>query len=137
MMDENIQNQANTDEIVSNEITPAELAEAICSILYERKAEKIVILNIKEISDLTDIFVIANAISPMHLRALTEELRAVLRDNGVKTSHLEGGRGSKWVLLDYSDVVVHLFLPQAREYYALEEYWGDAIKSEYKEDEQS
>ncbi len=118
-----------------NILTAMELADGICSVLFDKRAEDIVILDLHGVSDMTDLFVVASAVSPMHLKALVEELRRILRDNGVRPAHVEGTKNSKWVLLDFVDVIVHLFLPQSREYYALEEYWGDAVKIEYKGEE--
>jgi len=115
--------------------TIKDLALAICDLIYEKKGDDIVVLDISSKSDLADYFVIASAKSPMHLRALANELKEILHDSGLKPKHIEGLNGLKWILIDYGDIIVHLFLPQARDYYGLEEYWSDAPKIAFNKED--
>ena len=118
-------------------ISGRDIADAVADLIFENKGDNIRLIDVSEQTSFTDYFLIASAKSPLHLKALAEDIRVNLRYNGVKTNHIEGLKGLKWVLLDYSDVVIHLFLPQAREYYALEEYWADApeIELDFPEEE--
>ncbi|MEX0784996.1 MAG: ribosome silencing factor [Dehalococcoidia bacterium] len=95
-------------------------------LLAERQAEDIVLLDIRPIAAFADYFVIATAINARHARALVETLNKELRPQGVRSSHQEGNLDSGWVLLDYGAIIVHLFSPELREYYALEELWQEA-----------
>ena len=98
----------------------------IAGILQEKKAEDILILDLRQISDAVDCFIICSASSDPHVKALVTALVESLRAAGHKPWHVEGMEQRRWVLIDLVDIVVHVFLPQAREYYALERLWGDA-----------
>ncbi len=98
--------------------------EKIVKILDNKKAEEIKVIKISELTVLADYFIIANGTSNTHVRALAEEVEAELSDEGVEPRNIEG-RSTGWILLDYSDVVVHVFTPHDREYYNLERLWQD------------
>ncbi|MFP4459341.1 MAG: ribosome silencing factor [Candidatus Zixiibacteriota bacterium] len=119
------------DKMELEQITTEDVRDAICELLYENMADDIKVLKITDISSLADYFIIATAKSPNHLRSLANEIQEVLAYNGLKANHIEGLKGLKWVLMDYTDVVVHIFLPQARDYYGLESYWADAPLYKY------
>jgi ribosome-associated protein len=104
---------------------PAELARRIVDLLADRQGEDIVLLDIRRIAAFADYFVIGTATNPRHLRALVDMLAKELRRDGVR-SHQEGDEASGWVLLDFGAVVVHVFSPELRERYALEELWHEA-----------
>ena len=106
--------------------SPSELAHAIVDILSDRQAEDVVLLEIGRIASFTDFFVIATAQNSRHMRALMETLDRDLAARGVHSSHIEGESDSGWVLLDFGDVVVHLFTGEDRAYYNLEGLWGRA-----------
>ncbi len=94
----------------------------ILRVLDEHHAQRVVVLAVGEVgAGFTDWFVIAEGFTPDHLLALRDALTADLRP-----THVEGGRGQDWLVVDYVDVVVHLMLPEAREFYNLEGLWGDA-----------
>ena len=97
-------------------------------LLADRQAEEIVLLDIREVAPFADYFVVASATNPRQMRALVETLSRELRDEGVRAAHQEGAADSGWVLLDYGAVIVHLFAPEQREYYALEELWRGATQ---------
>jgi len=91
------------------------------------RAQDIVILEMRGLSDLFDFFVIASGASRRQLHAISEEIDRVLSEQtGARRLGIEGFTESRWILLDYGDVVVHLFDPELRGYYALEDLWGQA-----------
>ncbi len=92
-----------------------------------KKAENIVILDVRKISSVTDYFVIASGTSEPHLRAIVEEITGQLRDeHGVRPRAVDGTVHGAWVVLDYFDVIVHVMRQDVRERYDLEGLWGDA-----------
>ena len=105
---------------------PADIARRIVDLLADRQAEDVVLLDISRVASFADYFVIASAINPRQMRALVEIMARTLRDGGVRPRHTEGSAGSGWVLADYGSVIVHLFSPDMREYYSLEELWQAA-----------
>jgi ribosome-associated protein len=92
----------------------------------DRKGIDPVVLNVKGISCITDLLVIATGSSPPHLKALGDEIEHALKQGGERCHHRSGSPESGWIVLDYVDMVVHLLSPEARAYYALEKLWGDA-----------
>lgn len=97
----------------------------IARVLVEKKADDVRILDVRKLSDVTDFFVFATASSSIHNRALAEELRLKSKKDW-DLHHIEGLEGGDWILLDFVDVIVHLFLPETRSFYGLEQLWGDA-----------
>ena len=93
----------------------------IVAALADRKAVDPIVLDLHGLSEATDYFVIASGTSDTHVRGMAEHLMA-----GAAPHHVEGLVQGRWVLLDYVDVVVHLFHPELREFYQLERLWGDA-----------
>lgn len=93
----------------------------ISSALADRKAVDPVILDLRGLSEATDYFVIASGTSDTHVRGMAEHLMGQVHPH-----HVEGLTQGRWVLLDYVDVVVHLFHPELRQFYQLERLWGDA-----------
>lgn len=98
----------------------------IAGILQEKKAEDILVLDLRQVSDAADCFIICSAPSDPHVKAIVAALVDSLRAAGHRPWHVEGMEHRRWVLIDLVDIVVHVFLPQVREYYALERLWGDA-----------
>jgi ribosome-associated protein len=92
-----------------------------------KKAEDVVILDVREISTVTDYFVIASGTSEPHLRAIADEIVDTLRDeHAVRPHGTDGQRGSAWIALDYFDVIVHVMRPDLRAQYDIEGLWNDA-----------
>jgi len=92
-----------------------------------KKAENIVILDVRKISSVTDFFVIASGSSEPHLRAIVEEITGQVRDEvGQRPNAVDGTVHGAWVVLDYFDVIVHIMRQDVRERYDLEGLWGDA-----------
>jgi len=103
------------------------LVACIAESLLEKKAEDIRILDVSTISSITDYFVICSANSDTHSKAVAghvlEQSKKVMNE---RTFGKEGFESSKWIVLDYFDVVVHIFVPESRSFYALERMWNDA-----------
>ncbi|MBI2796889.1 MAG: ribosome silencing factor [Gemmatimonadetes bacterium] len=101
----------------------AELAAALCA---ENKAYDVVLLDLSPVTDMTDWFVIASGTSDTHVRSTAEHVMEAMKKAGHTAHHVEGLPQGRWVLLDYVDVVVHLFHPTLRTFYQLERLWSDA-----------
>ena len=105
---------------------PGELARAAVEIASERQASDTVMLDIRALTTFADYFVITSALNARHMQALIEELDQGMKGAGASLHHREGSADSGWVLLDFEDVIVHLFLPAERERYGLEQLWQGA-----------
>ncbi len=98
----------------------------LVQIIDKKLGEDILILDLREVSPLADFFVIATAGSAVHARAIAEALLEGGKNLGMrKPHHIEGLEGGQWILLDYFDIIVHIFLADVREFYGLERLWGD------------
>jgi ribosome-associated protein len=101
-------------------------ARRAARVAREKKAGDLVVLDVQRVSSVTDYFLICSGQSRTHLQAITDAIRIDLKGEGVQPRHAEGVAESGWVLLDYGDVLMHVFLEETRAYYALERLWGDA-----------
>ena len=112
--------------------TPAEdeqtqrLLEIIRKSIDERKGRDIVVLDLTELTPITDYFVICSGTSSMHTRAISENVEICCKKAGFEHLGIEGEQNAKWILIDYYDIVVHIFLDETRWFYNLERLWGDA-----------
>ncbi len=104
---------------------PAPLQRA-AELALERKARDAVALDLREVSNATDYFLIVSGNSDIHVKGIAEHVLEELKREGVRANHVEGLRSGRWVLIDYIDFVVHVFHPEARSFYRLENLWGDA-----------
>jgi ribosome-associated protein len=91
-----------------------------------RRAERPVVLDMRRLTPICDYFVICSGRSTVHTRAITDAIEEAAAEAQMGRRHREGGRDAKWIVLDYGDVVVHVFGPETREYYDLERLWRDA-----------
>ncbi|AIS52113.1 ribosomal silencing factor RsfS [Thermoanaerobacter kivui] len=98
----------------------------ICNLLEDKKAFDIKVLYIGELTTIADYFIIATGSSDTHVKALTDEIEKKLCEEGIFVDHIEGYASGKWVLMDYGDVVVHIFQEEERAFYNLERLWADA-----------
>ncbi len=98
-------------------------AAALC---LDLKANNVVLMDLAEVSDATDFFLVASGSSDTHVRSIAEHVVEELRKEDVRVHHIEGLEQGRWVLLDYVDFVVHVFHPVLREFYQLERLWSDA-----------
>jgi ribosome-associated protein len=104
-----------------------ELAKKIATILDSKKATDIRVLKIKEISSLGDYFVLASANNASLVQALSDEIDfRIGHKDGIAPRRVEGYSSAKWILMDYADVIVHIFYEETRQFYSLERLWSDA-----------
>lgn len=115
---------------LSTKIAPKTLAKKIIRIAYAKKADDIVLLDLKKITTMTDYFVICSAGSDVHAKVIADAVLDGLHD-GKYVSHVEGLEAARWILIDCFGVVVHIFRPEARDFYSLEKLWGDAPREEF------
>ncbi len=106
-------------------MTQNEMLEKIIRTLDSKKAEEIKAIKISDLTILADYFVIANGTSTTHTKTLAEEVEYQLSQLGIEPNKKEGFNGSNWVILDYGDIVVHVFYKETRDYYQLERLWAD------------
>ncbi|HEY6185671.1 MAG TPA: ribosome silencing factor [Terriglobales bacterium] len=108
-------------------ITPENLAKTCAELASNKKAEDIVVLDLREISSFTDFFVICSGTSEPQLKAIANEIERSLRENySLRPVAVDGFPASQWMVLDYLQVVVHIFHRDKRAFYSLEGLWGDA-----------
>ena len=102
-------------------------AQVAARVAEENRGRDVVILDMRELTPVFDYFVLASGTSRRQLHAMSEEIDDALeKELGDRRMGIEGYAESRWILLDYGDVVIHLFEPETREYYALEQLWGHA-----------
>ena len=107
-------------------MSPIEQARRIAAIAGDKLARDVVILDMRPVCTFTDYFVIATGRNPRQTVAIYDEVHETLkRETGAIPRTVDGVREGTWILADYLDVVLHVFTPEAREYYKLEELWGD------------
>lgn len=102
-----------------------ELAKLACKALREKKAEDIRVIDISEISVLADYFIIANGTNPNQLQAMVDAVDEELTMSGHNARQIEGNQNSSWILMDYGDIIVHVFSKEDRLFYDLERIWRD------------
>ena len=110
-----------------------DLANRISDIIFTKKGFNVLVIDLRNLVSFTDYFVICSADSDTQVKAIADEVDKVLSDNGIKCWHKEGLKALSWVLLDYVDVVVHVFKKDSREFYNLEKLWGDAPSEKMKD----
>ncbi len=108
------------------ELPGEELARICAKIALDTKAKDIKILDVRGLTTFTEFFVLLSGTSTRHVRALAEAIEEKLRSKRIRTSRAEGLREGIWVLLDFDDVVVHIFYREERDFYDLEGLWSDA-----------
>ena len=101
-------------------------ARKAASICLDHKANDVVVLDLRTVSDMTDFFIVASGTSDTHVRSIGENLITEMKKFGSTAYHVEGLEKGRWVLLDFVDFVVHVFHPTLRSFYQLERLWGDA-----------
>lgn len=107
-------------------MTADEKVSVITEAANKLKADRVVVLDVQMQTQIADFFVICSGTSDTHIRAIAEEMIEKMREHGVSKPRREGLEAARWVLLDYGDVVVHIFAPEEREYYDLESFWSGA-----------
>ncbi len=111
----------------SNKAFTKRCVDQIVYHIMEKKGTDIVVIDLHGISSISDFFIIATGTSNVHLKAIADEIRDKMKkENGIIPWHIEGYEAQRWVLLDYVDIVVHIFNSETRSYYSLEKLWDDA-----------
>jgi len=103
-----------------------ELARRITDIIFTKKGFNVVAIDLSKLVSFTDYFVICSADSDTQVKAISDQVDKILSEEGIRCWHKEGLKALSWVLMDYVDVIVHIFKKDAREFYNLEKLWGDA-----------
>ena len=103
-----------------------ELVNIISQVIFDKKGFNILALDVRGISSMTDFFIIAEGSVDRHVKALSNEVVDKMKEFGERPIHVEGEKEGEWIVLDYLNIVVHLFIPSFREKYHLEELWKDA-----------
>jgi ribosome-associated protein len=117
-------------------MSPEELTRAIAAIASDRKAIDIVALDLREIAGYTDFFLICSGNTDRQTKAIHDAIHEELKKaHGVMPRRVEGVSQARWILMDYLDCVVHIFTPDMRDYYRLEQLWGDVPRLELDLDE--
>jgi ribosome-associated protein len=109
------------------------LANRAAEIIADKLGEDIVILDLRRQSPFADYFVVASAGSTVHAQAIADEVVSELKHEGQRVHHLEGTEHGLWILLDYFDVVVHIFSGDVRQFYGLDRLWGDVPRRAFVE----
>ncbi|HZK33882.1 MAG TPA: ribosome silencing factor [Bacillota bacterium] len=105
------------------------IAEEIVGMLDDKKAADVVILDISRLTVIADYFVIGSGRTESQVKGLYDEVNKRMSDKGIEPRHIDGGRrDGRWIVLDYGDVIVHLFHKEEREFYNIERLWADAEK---------
>ncbi len=107
-------------------LTDDQLVQSLSAAVLERNGREAVLLDLRGLSDATDCFLIASGDSRTHARAIADNIIERCKAAGFRPVGIEGRAGGDWILIDYVSAVVHIFLPRVREYYQLENLWGDA-----------
>ena len=100
--------------------------QRIAQALYDKKAKDIIALDISQITSLGDYFIICSCSSSTQLRACTDEVEEKMGEIGINPVHKEGYNGGTWILMEFNDIIVHIMTDETREFYSLENLWGDA-----------
>lgn len=107
-------------------ISTERLAKLCREIALDKKAEDVIVLDVRGISNVTDFMLICTGNSEPHLKAIGDEIARRLREKGVRPHGRDGFPPSRWIVMDYGDVLIHIFHPELRQRYGLEHLWGDA-----------
>ncbi|MCG3118872.1 MAG: Ribosomal silencing factor RsfS [bacterium] len=112
----------------------AHLARRVATLALEKKATEIKIFDVSKLTSVADFFVICTGSVDTHVRAIFEHIVDEMRKEDIRPWHVEGRERYQWVLIDFVDVVVHVFQPETREFYGLERLWGDAQIEEIRDE---
>ena len=119
----------NRSQLDNNSSQP--LLDEIVSLAFEKKAKEVISLDLRGLSSITDYYIICHGNSEPQVKAIVDNIR---KKTSFKPTHLEGYENKKWVLLDYFDVIVHVFDESERDFYSIEQLWADAPKHEFNDE---
>jgi ribosome-associated protein len=108
---------------------PSEIRRAIAA-AEDKKADDVVLLDLRKAAGFADYFLICSGGNPRQNRAIADGVMEALASDGAKPAHVEGYQRSEWILIDYFDFIVHIFIPETRLFYSLERLWGNAERVE-------
>ena len=112
---------------VSPAVETKQYVDRIVDLIMDKKGEDIVVLDLRKVTSVSDFFIIATGTSTVHVRAIADEIQEkLIKEDRVAPWHVEGYEARRWILLDFVDIVVHLFDAETRAYYLLEKLWKDA-----------
>ncbi len=114
-----------------------ELATNIAQLILEKKGYDVLLMDLKGLTSITDFFIICTADSDVQAKAIKDHIQDELLYQSVRPWHVEGSKKMYWILMDFVDVVVHIFQKEAREFYTLERLWGDATITEIKDNNET
>ena len=109
-------------------LQPVESARLAVDAASEKQASDVVMLDIRDVSDFADYFVLLTADSPRQMQTVAEEIEQSLKRTGAALHHREGTAAAGWMLLDFGDVIIHLFRPEQRDFYQIERAWSHALE---------
>ena len=109
-------------------------AQRISELMLEKKAVDIIMIDVRKITTLTDFFVVCTSESGPQTRAITDHINKKMKEEGVKSWHIEGYEHLDWVLIDFVHIVVHIFSKEAREFYEFERLWADGKITHVKDE---
>jgi ribosome-associated protein len=112
--------------------TPRQLALLAAEVCSDKKAKDIVVLDVRKITTISDYFIICSTTNERQARAITDDLRVRMKEIGKREMGVEGVADGRWVLQDFADIVVHVFLESQREFYDIEGLWADAKQVRWK-----
>ena len=111
---------------MSNNGNSEELARRCADLMLEKKARDIVLLDVQGLTDVADYFIVCSCDSDVQVKSVAENVRGQLAKDDVRPWRTEGWQGLSWVILDYVEIVVHIFYHETRHFYKLERLWADA-----------
>ena len=126
-----------TGRVSARTLRPKSLALRIARLALEKKGEEVAILDLRGLSAACDYFVVCSCGSEQHVAALADHIDRRMRERGQAPWHVEGRSHRRWILLDFVDVVAHVFHQETRQYYMLERLWGDAAVTHIEEKRES
>lgn len=107
-------------------LEPAQLAKVAADAASDKKASDVLLLDIREVTTIADYFVICSGNNPRQIQTIADTIDEELGKQGARLFHREGNAETGWILLDFGDIIVHIFGPKEREYYRIERLWSDA-----------
>ena len=113
-------------------VTALDLAQTIAGVALDGLAQDAAILDMREVASFCDCFVICQGRSPLHLEGIHDRIGEAMEQDGFRAPRRQGGRNSSWIVLDYGDVVVHIFDAPTRAFYDLERLWSDAERVRFR-----
>ena len=116
-----------------NNLTGKEMVTIACNALDDKKASDIKVINIEKVSSIADYFIIASGTNVNQVQAMADNVEEMLGRAGCEPKQIEGYLGASWILMDYGDLVIHVFDEENRKFYDLERIWRDGSLVDYKE----